>query len=110
MLLGTFSNPITLRIIGNTMMLGLVVGAVGTLVGFLFAYAQVRLKLPGKRVLNAIAMIPIVAPPFALATSVITLFGRSGAISAQLLGQEWNIYGCPGSPWCWGSPSSRSPT
>lgn len=96
MLLGTFSNPITLRIIGNTMMLGLVVGAVGTLVGFLFAYAQVRLKLPGKRVLNAIAMIPIVAPPFALATSVITLFGRSGAISAQLLGQEWNIYGMPG--------------
>lgn len=95
-LAGTFSNPITLRIIGNTMMLGVVVGAVGTLVGFLFAYAQVRLKLPGKRVLNAIAMIPIVAPPFALATSVITLFGRSGAISAQLLGQEWNIYGMPG--------------
>ncbi|WP_297110466.1 ABC transporter permease [Tessaracoccus sp.] len=93
---GALTNPINRRIIGNTMLLGVVVGAAGTLVGFIFAYVQVRLKLPGKKILNLIAMIPIVSPPFALATSVITLFGRSGVISNQILGQEWNIYGMPG--------------
>lgn len=91
-----FSNPTNHRIVWNTIILGLCVGVLGTLVGFLFAYAQVRLKFRGKKFLNILALIPIVAPPFAVATAVITLFGRNGAISNGIFGLQWDIYGLPG--------------
>ena len=88
----TTNRTITL----NTIVLGVVVGAIGTLVGFFFAYVQARVDIPGKRLLHLICLIPIVSPPFAVATASITLFGRNGIISTQLLGQQWNIYGLPG--------------
>lgn len=80
----------------NTVVLGLVVGAVGTGIGFAFAYAQARLEFRGKRILHLIALLPIVSPPFAVATAVISLFGRSGLISNKLLGLDYNIYGLIG--------------
>ena len=80
----------------NTVVLGLVVGTVGTLIGFFLAYVQARVDIPGKRLLHLICLIPIVSPPFAVATASITLFGRNGIVSTQLLGQQWNIYGLPG--------------
>jgi iron(III) transport system permease protein len=80
----------------NTVVLGLAVGAVGTAIGFAFAYAQARLDFRGKRVLHLIALLPIVSPPFAVATAVISLFGRSGLITNKLLGLDYNIYGLTG--------------
>ncbi|MDP9800285.1 iron(III) transport system permease protein [Arcanobacterium wilhelmae] len=85
------------QIIMNTLVLGVVVGLAGTLVGFLLAFAQVRLEFRGKRLLNILALIPIVAPPFAVATAVITLLGRNGIITNGLLGlTDFNIYGLKG--------------
>lgn len=80
----------------NTLVLGVVVGAVGTLVGFLLAYVQVRVRFRGKRLFHLICLLPVVSPPFAVATAAITLFGRNGIISTQVLGQHWNIYGLNG--------------
>lgn len=90
------TDPTNQRILLNTLVLGLIVGVVGTIVGFLFAYAQVRIAFKGKRLLNALAMIPIVAPPFAVATAVITLFGRNGAISKGMFGVQGDVYGLTG--------------
>ena len=90
------TDPVNHRILGNTLLLGLVVGVTGTLVGFLFAYAQVKVKFRGKRALHLLAMIPIVAPPFAVATAVITLFGRNGAVTNGIFGWQADIYGLPG--------------
>jgi len=90
------NSTTNLTITLNTIVLGVVVGAIGTLVGFFFAYVQARVDIPGKRLLHLICLIPIVSPPFAVATASITLFGRNGIISTQLLGQQWNIYGLPG--------------
>lgn len=90
------TDPVNHRIIANTLLLGLIVGITGTLVGFLFAYAQVKVKFRGKRALHLLAMIPIVAPPFAVATAVITLFGRNGAITNGIFGWQADIYGLPG--------------
>lgn len=90
------TSSVNRQIIVNTVVLGVVVGLTGTVVGFLFAYAQARLQFRGKRILHVIALIPIVSPPFAVATASITLFGRNGMISNQLLGQPWNIYGLNG--------------
>lgn len=90
------TSSVNRQIIINTVVLGVVVGLTGTVVGFLFAYAQARLQFRGKRILHVIALVPIVSPPFAVATASITLFGRNGMISNQLLGQPWNIYGLNG--------------
>ncbi|MGO2542021.1 MAG: ABC transporter permease [Specibacter sp.] len=90
------TDPVNHRILGNTLLLGLVVGVTGTLVGFLFAYAHVKVKFRGKRALHLLAMIPIVAPPFAVATAVITLFGRNGAVTNGIFGWQADIYGLPG--------------
>ena len=90
------TSSVNRQIIVNTVVLGVVVGLTGTVVGFLFAYAQARLQFRGKRILHVIALVPIVSPPFAVATASITLFGRNGMISNQLLGQPWNIYGLNG--------------
>ena len=86
------------QIVINTVILGVTVATVGTLIGFLFAYVQVRVPLPRrlKQFLHVMALVPIVSPPFALALSAIVLFGRSGLITRDLLGMDFNIYGLQG--------------
>jgi len=89
-------DPLNLRVIGNTVLLGVVVGVAGTVVGFLLAYAQARLEFRGKKLLHLLALMPIVSPPFAVATSFITLFGRSGIITNGIFGAQPNVYGLVG--------------
>ncbi|RMB60028.1 ABC transporter permease [Tessaracoccus antarcticus] len=91
-----FTSPVNRKILLNTVVLGLLVGTIGTGVGFLLAYAQARLQWRGKKFVHLLALIPIVSPPFAVATAIITLFGRGGIISKQLLGLNWNVYGLGG--------------
>ncbi|MGH3808137.1 MAG: ABC transporter permease [Pseudonocardiaceae bacterium] len=80
----------------NTVVLGLLVGLCGTALGFLFAYVQARLDVPFKRTLHVITLIPIVSPPFAVATAAIVLYGRNGLISHGVLGLRYDIYGLDG--------------
>lgn len=91
-----FTSPVNRQIIVNTVVLGVVVGAAGTAVGFLMAYVQARLEFRGKKILHLLCLLPIVSPPFAVATASITLFGRNGIISNQIFGVPWNIYGLDG--------------
>lgn len=93
---GMFTNPVHQRVLWNTVQLGVIVAVLGTALGFVVAYAQVRLQFRGKKLLHLIALMPIVSPPFAVATAAITLFGRNGLISRDLLGLDVNIYGLPG--------------
>ncbi len=90
------TSPVNRRILWNTVQLGVLVAVIGTAVGFVLAYAQVRLKFRGKRILHLIALIPIVSPPFAIATATISLFGRNGLITNGLLGIQSDIYGLNG--------------
>ncbi len=90
------SNPVYQTILMNTLVLGTVVGIVGTLVGFLFAFVQVKLRVPFKRAMHIIALIPVISPPFAVATAAIVLFGRSGTISRGIFGVRYDIYGLDG--------------
>jgi iron(III) transport system permease protein len=91
-----FTSPVDLAILRNTLVLGLLVGAGGTALGFLFAFVQARLDVPGKKILHVIAMMPIVSPPFAVATATVVLYGRRGAISNGVFGLEYDIYGLDG--------------
>ncbi len=84
-------------IIGNTLVLGVLVAAASTVVGFAYAYVLVR--VPQGRlgpILRTMALLPIISPPFAVAMSTILLFGRSGLISKQVFHIENNIYGLQG--------------
>jgi len=85
----------------DTMLMGLMTATAGTLVGFIFAYAVVRCRIPGKRIVHWLALVPTVSPPFALALSMILLFGRNGLISHKILGIEFvqgmnDVYGLDG--------------
>lgn len=91
-----FTSSANRAVLLNTVVLGILVGALGTAIGFAFAYAQARLDFRGKKFLHLIALLPIVSPPFAVATAVITLFGRSGLVTNKLLGLDYNIYGLTG--------------
>lgn len=91
-----FTDPVYQTIILNTLVLGTTVGLAGTAVGFLFAFVQVKLNVPFKRFMHIIALVPVISPPFALATAAIVLFGRSGTITRGVFGVRYDIYGLDG--------------
>ena len=89
-------SPVYHAIIRNTLVLGLTVATIGTAVGFLFAFVQVKLNVPFKGLIHFLALLPVVSPPFAVATAIIVLFGRSGMITRGLFGVRYDIYGLNG--------------
>ena len=87
----TFRNAI-----GNTLKIGFVVGILSTLLGLLFAYVEVYVKM-NKGVgglFKVVSMLPVVSPPFVLSLSMIMLFGRAGLITRFVFGfRDNNVYG-----------------
>ncbi|MCJ7734453.1 MAG: iron ABC transporter permease [Anaerolineales bacterium] len=81
-----YFGPGLRRAFTDTMQMGLLTAISGTLVGFIFAYAIVRCQIPGKRFVHWLALLPTVSPPFALALSMILLFGRNGLITNKVFG------------------------
>lgn len=81
----------------NSMMLGAATAVLGTIIGFIFAYAITRTDLPLKGFFRTIATVPIISPPFVISLSIILLLGRNGLITRGLLGlEEFDIYGFKG--------------
>lgn len=76
----------------NSMLLGIITATIGTLVGFMFAYAITRTPMKGKELFRLIATFPIVSPPFVISLAFILLFGRSGVFGGAI----GNIYGLKG--------------
>ena len=78
----------------NSLKLAAITAFFATLVGYLFAYACTRTKMPGRRFFNTLIHLPIISPPFILALSIIFLFGRQGIITKGLFGiKNNNVYG-----------------
>jgi iron(III) transport system permease protein len=90
------TSAVNRQIVWNTFVLGVLVGVLGTLLGFLLAYVQVKVAFKNKRLFHILCLLPVVSPPFAVATAIITLLGRRGIITHGLLGLETSIYGLPG--------------
>ena len=84
----------------NTLVLGAIVGVTSTLIGLLFAYVEVYVKVRTKvleKLFGVVSMLPVVSPPFVLSLSMIMLFGRSGLITRTLLHiYDSNVYGLKG--------------
>ena len=100
--------PTFTRAITNTLKVGFLVGILSTVVGLLFAYVEVYVKVPGADSLylipmpfgwkairfhlnimgglfKVVSMLPVVSPPFVLSLSMIMLFGKAGLITRFLL-------------------------
>jgi len=97
----SYYGPTARRIFADTLRMGLLTASGGTLLGFIFAYTIVRCRVPGKKFVHILALVPTVSPPFALALSSILLFGRNGLISRGLLGMQFpqganDLYGMDG--------------
>ena len=85
------------RAITNTLRVGFAVGILSALIGLLFAYVEVYVKLRTKfmtGLFRVVSMLPVVSPPFVLSLSMIMMFGKKGLITRGLLGIfDNNIYG-----------------
>ena len=92
-----FTSGENFKAFSNTVLLGSVVGLLATFVGFMFAYCYTYLAIRGKKLFNLVAMLPMISPPFAVALSIILLFGSRGFVTNTLLGlRDANIYGLKG--------------
>jgi iron(III) transport system permease protein len=79
----------------HSLTLGVAVSILGTLIGFIFAYAITRVDIPWKRFFTVTATFPIIAPPFMMSLSAILLFGKQGFVSKMILREmiQFKIYG-----------------
>ncbi|MBQ6515362.1 MAG: iron ABC transporter permease [Clostridia bacterium] len=93
----SFSKYTFIRAITNTLKVGFLVGILSALVGLLFAYVEVYVKVRTKfmgGLFKVVSMLPVVSPPFVLSLSMIMLFGKAGIITRHMLGiYDNNVYG-----------------
>ncbi len=84
----------------NTLALGMITGFASMLIGLLFAYVDVYMRVRSrvvKKLFDVVSLLPVVSPPFVLSLSMILLFGRSGLVTRTLLGiYDSEIYGLKG--------------
>ena len=97
----SYFGPNLRRAFFDTMTMGVLAAFGGSFVGFIFAYATVRCRMPGAKVIHWLALLPTVSPPFALSLAMILLFGRNGMITHRVLGITYaqgmnDIYGLDG--------------
>ncbi|MBR3137249.1 MAG: iron ABC transporter permease [Clostridia bacterium] len=88
--------PTFTRAITNTLKVGFVVGILSTVIGLLFAYVEVyvRMHKVAGGLFKVVSMLPVVSPPFVLSLSMIMLFGKAGLITRFLLGiYDNDVYG-----------------
>lgn len=92
-----FKMPNFRTAIGNTLKVGLLVGLASSVIGLLFAYVEVYVKVRTKfmgGLFKVVSMLPVVSPPFVLSLSMIMLFGKAGIITRFLLKiYDNNVYG-----------------
>ncbi|MBW2544134.1 MAG: iron ABC transporter permease [Deltaproteobacteria bacterium] len=90
-----FTHAYFFQSLYNTLLLGLINTIICVGVGFCFAYMTTRGPMALRKPLKIVAMIPLIAPPYLFALSLIILFGRVGLIT-KTFGVNWEIYGFDG--------------
>jgi iron(III) transport system permease protein len=79
----------------NTLLLGVINTIVCLIVGFCMAYLSTRGPMALRKPLKLLTLLPLIAPPYLFAISLIILFGRNGILT-KVLGLNWSIYGFSG--------------
>lgn len=85
-----------IRAFWNSLLLALLVGIVGTTLGYLFAFTAARGRLSGAVLafIDASVLLPLISPPFTTAIAMIFSFGPRGLVTYDLLGLKGvTVYG-----------------
>jgi iron(III) transport system permease protein len=78
---GAFSDPVFLRALKNTVMLGVSAAIVGTLVYALISYVIVRTRLPGRRLIDVVSWLPWALPGVLISLALLwTVLGSGGYV------------------------------
>jgi iron(III) transport system permease protein len=90
-----FASATTRSSLPNSLYISLMSMLITVVLAFLYAYGLTRMKIPGKRLFQGIAMLPIFIPSLVQALSFIYMFGNNG-IFTRLLGINIGLYGSRG--------------
>jgi len=90
-----FTKGYYFRSLENTLLLGIINTMICLIAGFCLAYLTTRGPISFRKPLKVITMMPLIAPPYLFAISLIILFGRNGILT-NTLGIHWNLYGFSG--------------
>ena len=85
-----------LRALRNSLVLAFLVAVVGTVAGFLFAFAVERGGLGrfAKKLLDLVTLLPLISPPFTTSIAFVFSFGPRGLITRNIFGmQNAQVYG-----------------
>lgn len=83
------------RSLFNTLLLGSINTIICLTVGFCLAYLTTRGPRGLRKPLKMLYMLPLIAPPYLFALSLIIVFGRNGILT-KILDLKWSIYGFDG--------------
>jgi sulfate transport system permease protein len=85
---GTFWDSVTstyaLQTFGVTLVISLLVAAIGALMGTLVAWVLVRDQFPGKRVINALIDLPFALPTVVAGLTLLALYGPDSPFGVHL--------------------------
>ena len=91
------ASPALLTSLWHSVWVSLLTTAIVVPLAFTFAYALTRSCMPGKSVLRALMLLPLLAPSLLSAISLIYWFGNQGVAKDLWLGLGFSsIYGAPG--------------
>jgi iron(III) transport system permease protein len=85
-------------VVANTVILGVLAGALSTFLGLAFALLAQRGGLKNTKLFDALSILPIITPPFVIALALVVLFGRTGIVTTFL--DSW--FNIPRSRWIYG--------
>lgn len=86
-----FSTPTLRSSIGNSLLMASLTTLVVVPLAFLYAYALVRSRMPGRAVFKLVALAPILVPSLLPGIGLVYLFGKQGILTPLLFGHD--IYG-----------------
>ncbi len=87
-----FRDPNLLAGIANAFKIAVATTTLCIIISLPLAVLSARYTFPGKKILNASILVPLILPPFVGAIGIRALLGREGAINA-MLGTDWDVLG-----------------
>lgn len=98
--LGCLAGERSCGVAWNSFAQAALVGVLSTLLGLAFALVSTRTRLPFRRLLSLMSILPVITPPFVIGMALILLFGRAGIVNTAL--SDW--FDLPRSRWLYGMP------
>ncbi|PTM51916.1 ABC transporter permease [Phreatobacter oligotrophus] len=68
----------------NTLLLATATATAATILGLCFALLVTRTRMPGRRAMRLLTVLPIITPPFVIGLGLILIFGRSGVVNQAM--------------------------